>query len=528
MLAGCHRSPEVENQCASIWPELAAIDTLMEGRPDSALCMLLDKPVDDPYYQLLLSEALYRNDSTQLNRHELQRAMLYFDSVDCVFLSARSHYMNGVGYYEMDSVVPACEEYLKALEIMEGHFADKELVGYKAKFMALTYTHLCGLFSDHYLPEQAICFGKRSLPYYLRNYAESWHIAWILDEIGSQYYMMARLDSANYYFDRALHVLPDTTSMTFRDVTAVRSLLSYYTESNPRVPLERFHGLLSQAKNGQEYLARCLNIGEIFYHEKEYDSALVYLTKVFGESDHLDSRKQAAEWLVEICKSRGEDTGTYAEFLVPFANKEENKSAVKSQLTEVYKVFWQNQLERQHHRLIKTNIKWTIIILVGFLFVLFIVTILYFQKKKRLSSIECQVKQEQSRTQKRKNLEQLINEDVCQKILCSLKGNTIKRSATPLDYPELVLDNGQLQLLILTVNRYFGSFGKKLEQYGIATHPNLLNLCYLYLLGVDEKQASILLNKDYSSIKRYEKKLRTVFKTQSDLAVFIRNLAVKN
>ena len=38
--------------------ELAVIDTLMQTRPDSALSLLLEKPMDNPYYQLLLSEAL--------------------------------------------------------------------------------------------------------------------------------------------------------------------------------------------------------------------------------------------------------------------------------------------------------------------------------------------------------------------------------------------------------------------------------------------------------------------------------------
>ena len=40
---------------------LSAIDTLMQSQPDSALTVLLDEPTDEPYYQLLLSEALYKN-----------------------------------------------------------------------------------------------------------------------------------------------------------------------------------------------------------------------------------------------------------------------------------------------------------------------------------------------------------------------------------------------------------------------------------------------------------------------------------
>jgi hypothetical protein len=51
----------------------------------------------------------------------LLNAVAYFDSIDDGFLSARAHYINGVGYVEKDSVVEACTEYLKTLKIMETH-----------------------------------------------------------------------------------------------------------------------------------------------------------------------------------------------------------------------------------------------------------------------------------------------------------------------------------------------------------------------------------------------------------------------
>ena len=95
-LAACQRP--VETQCiASLQDELSAIDSLMQTRPDSALALLWASPMDDPYYQLLFSEALYKNDSAQLNRPELLGAAAYYDSLGCPFLSARCHYMNGVG-----------------------------------------------------------------------------------------------------------------------------------------------------------------------------------------------------------------------------------------------------------------------------------------------------------------------------------------------------------------------------------------------------------------------------------------------
>ena len=165
-------------------PELSVIDSLMWQRPDSALAMLLpcfdtcradvsrsvSTTHDRHYAHLLLAELLYKNDSAQTNRAELQQAVAYYDSLlrvadtrgvslhrpvrrdasnasdadtqTIAFLDARAHYINGVGYYERDSIVEACREYLKALEIMEEHFDEKELVGKKARFMVMMYTHL--------------------------------------------------------------------------------------------------------------------------------------------------------------------------------------------------------------------------------------------------------------------------------------------------------------------------------------------------------------------------------------------------
>ena len=159
-------------------PGLSSIDSLMWRQPDSAFSQLFQfadtadvdslDAFDRHYFQLLVAELLYKNDYAQSNRTELKQAVVYYDSLNISladnsrsvfphcgpdpqspslcdlipFLSARTHYINGVGYYENDSAVEACAEYLKALEVMEDRFEEKELVGKKAQFMALAYTHL--------------------------------------------------------------------------------------------------------------------------------------------------------------------------------------------------------------------------------------------------------------------------------------------------------------------------------------------------------------------------------------------------
>ena len=525
-LAACH-SP-VDTPYATPPSRLLAIDSLMQIHPDSALTMLLDESMDNPYYHLLLSEALYKNYCEQTNRTELLKAVAYYDSVSCPFLAARAHYINGVGYYEQDSVVAACGEYLKALEIAEEHFPEKEPVDQKAKFLALTYTHLCTLFSDQYLHEQAIYLGKQALSYYDRYDATPWHKAWILDEIGLHYDMMEQWDSASCYYHKAINILPDNNNLVYRDVMAAEALLLYHSGEEPEQAKRQLRHLIALAEDRKEFLARSLNISEIFFQEKNYDSAWMYLNTVFHETDLIDAKKQAAEWLVEICGFHGDPPGQYAEFLVPFANKEENKSEIKSQLTELYNIFCQNKLVQQHQHMIKKNARWVTLILGGLVLAVLTVALLYHRKKKIVGLLTNQIIKEQSIAKKRKSFDHFLCETICQEILLSTQGKNIKRSAVPQDYPELILNDAQLQQLSLIVDRYFGPFESRLEKYGISFNPCLINLCHLYLLGIDEKQAAILLNRDYSSIKRYEKKLKKGFNTKEELVVFLRKAVLAN
>ena len=292
-LIGCDRpAPGVETELAlSLQSDLMAIDTLMQTYPDSALTLLLDKEVDDSYYQLLLSEALYKNDYAQTNRAELLAAMAYFDSVQDPFLSARCHYMNGVGYHEMDSVVPACEEYMKAIQIMEEHYTEKELVGLKAKYLALAYTKLTKLFSDQYLHEQAVYFGKQALPYYHKYDAEPWHIAWVMDEIGLHYDAMEQQDSASFYYDKAMTILPDSTGLDYRDISAAKAYLSYRLGKDAFIVIEKLKKLYRDSESEEERLARAQIIGEIYYQEKRLDSAAHYLSMVFDSDSPFSDNK---------------------------------------------------------------------------------------------------------------------------------------------------------------------------------------------------------------------------------------------
>ena len=176
---------------------------------------------------------------------------------------------------------------------------------------------------------------------------------------GMHYHIIQQWDSADCYYNKAAEVLLDTNTLIYRDIKSGQTYLFYQTGMTPEKTLEQFRRLLSQAENEQERFPRCLAIGDIFYQEKAYDSAWLYLDSVYKGSSNIALKKQAAQWLAEICKLRGLDSEVYqyTNFLVPFAVQEENNAYIKSRLTELYSTFCKKAQEQQYQWAKKENKK---------------------------------------------------------------------------------------------------------------------------------------------------------------------------
>ena len=581
--SACNRLVETRHGTSlptDVSPELSAIDSLMWQRPDSALSCLLpyfdtccrdgvhtvSTTHDCHYANLLLAELLYKNDNPQLNRAELLQAVDYYDSLCCrdaarhvstdpilMFLDARAHYINGVGYYERDSVVEACQEYLKALEVMEERFEEKELVGEKAQFMALTYTRLTKNFSDLYLHEQAIYFGKKARKYYNKYEAQVWHLAWLFDEIGSNYNVTNNLDSAMAYFNKGIEMLPDSNNLAYRDLRVHIVFLSYVINKNRDAVLNQLRNLLTKSDSEKEYLSRCLTLGEVYFHEQQYDSAYLYLTKVYYSSKSVNAKKQAAEWLVDICKTQDKEDETvmYTDFLVPFATQDENKSFVKSQLAELYNGYKQYELVHQHRQIIKKQTRWGIALTSGLLVVILALFVLYRKYKKKKQNLEIQIKEEKyahrirqkalSGRLKRSNAtikkygnkispsipqqnsiaEKFEDEPICQYILslCNATQNPIKSTVPVSAYTSIALNDAQKAKLKNAAIMHFGPLFEILK----IQHPQLkekdFQYFYLCLLGLDNVQISVLLQNSLSTTWERENRLKKILGSEDRVAI---------
>ena len=575
-------------------PELSAIDSLMWRQPDSALTLLLpwfDTCCRDAthhistataynrhYAHILLSELLYKNDCEQTNREDLLLAVDYFDSLcgrdvsgnvsTTAFLDARAHYINGVGYYEHDSTAEACAQLLKALEVMESHFEEKELVENKARYMALTCTRLTGLYANDYLQEQALYFGKLSLKYYQKYDADPSHIAWILNEMGFINDMMRQWDSAYYYYRCAMDILPDTINLTYRDIATRQAFLSYKKDHQPEKSLAILHRLAHLAVSERERLARYLAIGDIYYYEGQFDSAWFYLKQVYDNACTPDSKMLATERLQEISTKNGDTLKAkeYALALSQYVTVKDEDGKLHSTLTGLCQQYEQNKQEIQHRlKVQKAKRQWSTVLgivlaLAAMVFVFFTLSRKHNRRlqtekedmgrlleterhthkiqqsslsnrlkrsNEELRELKDQIRQQTDSMNLKPEAQALSfsDEPICRLIMERVNEGQFKAKIDCGIYKQYALDKQQLLDLRVAADRHFGQFTLRLRK----AYPKLTNIdidyCCLYLLNLTHADISALMQRAYNTVVERDSKIQKVFDTEKPLPVILTDIA---
>ena len=618
-------------------PQLQAVDSLMWTRPDSALARImpwLDTCLRDcnvsknsgdsgadvaryvsttfnrHYAHLLLAELLYKNDYGQTNREELLEAVAYFDSLTIAtdtrgadtrgvslhradrrdashasatdaqtiaFLTARAHYINGAGYYERDSVVEACKEYLKALEVMEGRFEDKELIGKKAQFMAYICSRLGEMFSDQLLAEPSITCYKKALFYCRREPTSKYGIPVLLYSLGIQYDIANQKDSAAFYYDEALANMPDFDNLHYRDLWVNKILFAYYylnySPDSLMIDLKR---VIALSEDEDERMTRLLTLGNILFEDKQYDSSRVYLETVFEQQKDLESKMMAAENLCDIYQIKGDSIKAqkYASFLASFTIMEIEKKTNASKVNEMFKDYLDKKQEKRaglgREKAVKRALE--IIISTAIVVAWVVFTVARRRSKKLLKEQQAeadrmlgetkQQHQEELEAERQthrmeqaamsgrlkrsnqelrelkgqiKHLDDLAaktesatsfnEEPICRLIMERVNEGQFKSKIDYIIYKDSALDKQQLLDLRLAVDRHFGQFTARLKK----AYPELTNgdldYCCLYLLGLTDADIAALMQRTYNTVFHRNGKMRKIFGSENPLPVTLMGMA---
>ncbi len=563
-LVGCVTSPDSLSEEEKLSQDaLVEIDSLMWQQPDSAFAMLqefassaaadsLDE-FNGHYCQVLISELLYKNYYRQSNRKDLLKAVGYFDSSDDGFLAARAHYINGVGYTEKDSVVEACGEYLCALRTMESHYPEDKLVGTKARFMVCTYNRLGELFSSQFMQEPAIVCGKKSLVYNNIEPDSPFNRCNLLLFIGKQYAKLSQYDSALYYYDEAIQLLPDTNNLIFRDLISARAFLYYQMGKGVEPSVNDLRRMAIQTTDETEKLNRYLTIGSIYSEEVQYDSALVYLTPVFENMEDAARQRIAARYLYEIFQNQG-DTLKAAQFSMYITGNTTSEGESNKQVSQLNELFQQHlqweqdraDAERQGKVRVQRN---RMIMATGILAVLaaLMAWLLHRRKMKaereahrlekasmsgrlkksnqEVRELKGQIKRQEEVNAKPQQAESFTDEPICRLIMERVHEGQFKAQMDCKLYQDAALSKEQVMALRDAADRHFNLFTVRLAK----AYPNLtkndLDYCCLYLLGLSDADISALMQRAYTTVNDRGRKMKAIFGTEEPLSTTLRSFA---
>lgn len=495
---------------------LIQIDSLMQNYPDSALMLLIEPAsfvkLDECYWNLLLSEALYKNDNPQLNRSELLNTIPFFDSIynsnpnnqNIIYLTARSHYINGVGYYENDSAADACKEYYKALEIM------KPINGY-SKFMSLINNRLANVYSDKFLIDPAIFFYKNTL--YFKKQDGNSKIANTLFFIGYEFEKGEQNDSAIYYYNLSIENIPDTNSLLYRNVLNRKAITQYLIDNDGNKAINTLKKVITSGDDYEKY-DRFLSLGYIYSLENQYDSALYYLNYVFNNAPDLFLRTQSANHLNEIYEHYGDTlkSSYYSRFITQNTPAEFATKADEWQLTNMFQDYLsQKQQEILLSEQQKSRQKVAVILIAALALIIIITRILIFRRRKKIYA----------------GFDDFIKELVCQHILKTAHEQQFKSKIDCQVYKDYALNKEQMLNLRASADNHLNGFTERIKkEYAELTNDDI-DYCLLYLLGMKESDIAAFMQKAYSTVSDRGRKLKKIFGSEQDLLTFLRNFAIK-
>ena len=578
MLVACSQPTKVEvpEPVEGSTIALSQIDTLMWHQPDSALAVMMEfaaSPEADSldvfeghYCQVLIAELLYKNDYGQSNREEVLKAVGYFDSIDDGFLAARAHYMNGVGFYEQGDLVNACAEYLNTLRIMESHFAENELVGHKARFMALTYGRLLDMFKDQLMPEPAIYCGKQYLLYNQIAPTSLNAKANILYQIGLEYHVLQKPDSVVFYYEAAFNALHDRNTIVYRDLMASQAVFDYYEVHDTIKALDSLKSMAAQSESNIERINRYSTIGDIYHNARQFDSAKVYLKAVFDFSNDDIGKKLAAKALHDIAIGEGDTlkANQYAQFIIEDVAAAAESQKRVSQLNDLFQQHLQwkqgrTEAERQQAARLRKNrmiVVVCVLVVVAALLAWLLIRRRIKQQRDEASQ-QMEAVQEAHRLEKasmsgrlkRSNQElrelkdqmrqqagsgapkqeaQAVSfneEPICRLIMERVNEGQFKAQMDCKLYQDYALGKEQVMALREAADRHFNQFTVRLAK----AYPNLtkgdLDYCCLYLLGLSDADISALMQRAYNTVSERSRKLKGIFGSDESLSATLLGFA---
>ena len=582
ILFGCQQTTVNGQQTSCTVTELVE-GTTSGGATSSATSF--PRTVDFHESQIRIADSLYKNYLPQYNFDEVKAAMEFFDSIrndelairnygrrkaipNSTFLipnyqCAKAHYYHAVGLTEKDDIVGACEHYLIALEIMEEMMANDKSLKAKGKksvdnpenyekirFIYLIHTRLGEIFYDANYCDISIANNKKALNY-SNNLNNTLSTARTYKYIGNSYQLLNNVDSALYYYNKSLKTSENTNNKL--DVEKCIAQIMYYSKGAKDSAYVLLKSNLNKIDNENVRYSYHYTIGDMFYVDKKYDSALYYLEESLDDSIIIKNIAFTTT-LSAIYDSLGnnEKRAYYDNISSKLLIRSINKEIDKSKLQAIY-----NDYNERNQKKVKAITKKRSIYLCNLIIIVVLsvfITIRYKHKKHsnklseeimakdkhikqnefknaliegKIKSKNAELKQKdeqiisqqlkidelQSKLENRKdNLKEYYQSEICVKIVNEInelsKSNRMTSELKPLSQEEFVI---LLQSANVHLNVFFKSISNK---YAYLKKEDLYYLC-LMILNLNDKQIAALFGLSYDAIRKRKNKIIAMFEVNS-------------
>lgn len=521
ILGGCSegKSPFSETSSPHHFNELKQIETLLDINPSAALDSLNQilatddvetwSPLDANELMLREIQAKYKCRTLSADSPDLASTVKFYDSLvllypddhDLQFLQANAYYYKGVECEEANDDVSAFENFLKAFELVHKseELADEPKC---QRFVALSCTRLGEILFYYGIHDSALEYFQMAYDYFVS----------LNDLVAAA--AVKRNEAAVYQaekqYEKSVALFDEAESMN-----PVSEMFAYHSK------------------------------GGLLFDQQQYDTALYYLEKSFGQSDRF-AKSDAAAKLSEIYRIKGQVDAEiyYTRFYVESSLHESGLTSRRMEIEYILKnenkVASAENAERQSVALIP-------ILVCVFLVVIAIMAYVIVRNRKRISHIENQIstiekKHLQENADKDLEIEQMVqqlndtreqlenatkttfeeswnnfsNSAIANKIRQLVEGKDIMIKSVGL-YPKLKLKEVDVLELIRVANGCFDDFSTHLlHDYPELTTSDVRHCC-LALLGMNDAEIAVLEGISYSGTNRRTKKIVSVLNMDDSL-----------
>ena len=266
--------------------QLILADSLMQSRPDSALCILQDismekltTQADSAYYVLLLTQARDKNYVVQTDDSLIRYAVAYYDKMNDVRMQAKAHYYWGCVYRDMNRQAEAFREFLIAAPLTEKAKEKRQL--------GLVYNNIGFIYNMQGFNEKA-----DSIYQLMEVIAQEVKDTVLWSEALSRQASINLMKGGNYFSmaeQKLLNAFVVADKMEHNGLKAdiSASLSNLYSRMNQGEKALYYAKLnLSLRKDTARSYHAFLVLGDAYYKCEQYDSAIFYLNKSLMSKDY--------------------------------------------------------------------------------------------------------------------------------------------------------------------------------------------------------------------------------------------------